>query len=164
MMHMIKQYLAHPVLVLLLRVVLGSVFVISGLDKIADINAFIHAIINYQLIGNAVATLVATILPWLEILCGLGLILGIYPRTSSFIMTLLLIVFTILVGSAMIRGLDISCGCFTQDPFANKIGWQKIAENIGLIIVGIFLVSVKNWTLVFENSRFLKKQSHVHHS
>jgi uncharacterized membrane protein YphA (DoxX/SURF4 family) len=143
---------------LLLRVFLGSVFVISGLDKIADMSVFIHAVINYQFIGTGIATLVATILPWLEILCGLGLILGIYPRTSSFIITLLLIIFTVLVGSAMIRGLDIGCGCFTQDLSANKIGWQKIAENIGMIIAGIYLASIRNWKFVFENSNILKQR------
>jgi uncharacterized membrane protein YphA (DoxX/SURF4 family) len=157
MMYGIKQYLEHPVLVLLLRVLLGSVFVISGLDKIADMNVFVHAILHYQFVGTGVAMLVATILPWLEILCGLGLILGIYPRPSSFIITVLLLMFTVLVGSAMIRGLDISCGCFTQDPSANKIDWQKIAENVGMILIGIYLLSVKNWKFVLENNRRLIK-------
>lgn len=156
-MRILKFIFLHPLFILLLRVLLGSIFIISGLDKIADMNAFVHAILNYQIVGTGIATSVATILPWLEILCGIGLILGIYPRTSAFIITALLIIFTVLVSSAMIRGLDISCGCFTQDSSAAKIGWQKIFENLMMILMGINLAVIKDWKFVLENQRFLKK-------
>jgi hypothetical protein len=56
----------------------------------------------------------------------------------------MLVGFTILVFSALSRGLDISCGCFSQDPHVNKIGYQKIAENFGLIILSLWLLFVKN--------------------
>ena len=156
-MRILKFIFLHPLFIFLLRVLLGSIFIISGLDKIADMNAFVHAILNYQIVGTGIATSVATILPWLEILCGIGLILGIYPRTSAFIITALLIIFTVLVSSAMIRGLDISCGCFTQDSSAAKIGWQKIFENLMMILMGINLAVIKDWKFVLENQRFLKK-------
>ncbi len=156
-MRILKFIFLHPLFILLLRVLLGSIFIISGLDKIADMNAFVHAILNYQIVGTGIATSVATILPWLEILCGIGLILGIYPRTSAFMITALLIIFTVLVSSAMIRGLDISCGCFTQDSSAAKIGWQKIFENLMMILMGINLAVIKDWKFVLENQRFLKK-------
>jgi hypothetical protein len=51
--------------------------------------------------------------------------------------------FTILIVSALIRGLDISCGCFTQDPNAEKIGYRKILENVGFILMGVYLVFAK---------------------
>jgi uncharacterized membrane protein YphA (DoxX/SURF4 family) len=156
-----KFIFSHPLFILLLRVLLGSIFIISGLDKIADMNAFIHSIANYQLVGTEIATLVATILPWLEILCGLGLILGIYPRASAFIITFMLIIFTVLVGSAMIRGLDISCGCFSQDSSVAKIGWTKIVENLAMILIGIYLASIKDWNFVLEHIGFLNKKSNA---
>jgi len=158
-MQFLKQFIAHPVVVLLLRLVLGSVFIISGLDKVADLNTFMHAILNYQIIDSGIAAVVATVLPWLEILCGLGVILGIYPRASSVIITLLLAVFTLLVGTAMLRGLDISCGCFTQDPSAHRVGWQKIAENIGMMLAGIYLASARNWKFILEHSTLISNHS-----
>jgi putative oxidoreductase len=131
---------AHPIVILLARILLGGLFILASLDKIADPNAFATSILNYKVIGETLAMTAATILPLFELACGLLLILGIYPRTSALLITGLLAIFTVLVISAMARGLDISCGCFTQDPNASKIGYQKIFENTGMILVGIFLV------------------------
>ena len=122
-----KSILTNPILILLVRISLGGIFVISSLDKLADPGAFTLSILNYKVIGYTLAALTATILPSLELLCGLSLILGLYPRTSALLITLMLIVFTILVISALLRGLDISCGCFSQDPGVSKIGYGKIS-------------------------------------
>jgi uncharacterized membrane protein YphA (DoxX/SURF4 family) len=148
-----KGFLSNTVLILLVRVLLGSLFVIASLDKIADVHAFASSILNYKIIDEPVATLVATILPWLELMCGLGLITGIYPKTSALLVTAMLVAFTALVASAMLRGLDISCGCFTQDPSADKIGWLKIFENCGMILLGVYLILAKDrniaWSHIF---------------
>jgi uncharacterized membrane protein YphA (DoxX/SURF4 family) len=148
-----KGFLSNTVLILLVRVLLGSLFVIASLDKIADVHAFASSILNYKIIDEPVATLVATILPWLELMCGLGLIIGIYPKTSALLVTAMLVAFTALVASAMLRGLDISCGCFTQDPSADKIGWLKIFENCGMILLGVYLILAKDrniaWSHIF---------------
>jgi hypothetical protein len=61
----------------------------------------------------------------------------------------MLFVFTILIIVAMLRGLDISCGCFTQDPSADKIGYKKILENIGMILLGIYLIFVPKYGFSF---------------
>jgi uncharacterized membrane protein YphA (DoxX/SURF4 family) len=140
-----KSILTNPILILLIRVALGGIFVISSLDKFADPGAFTISILNYKVVGYTLATLTATILPALELLCGLSLILGTYPRASALLITFMLVVFTILVISALLRGLDISCGCFSQDASASKIGYSKILENIGMIIMGVWLLCVHNY-------------------
>jgi uncharacterized membrane protein YphA (DoxX/SURF4 family) len=140
-----KSIFTNTILILLVRVTLGGLFVISSLDKLADPGAFTASILNYKIVGSLLATMTATILPSLELLCGLSLILGLYPRTSALIITILLVGFTILIISALMRGLDISCGCFTQDPNANKIGYVKILENIGMVILGVWLLLVQNY-------------------
>jgi uncharacterized membrane protein YphA (DoxX/SURF4 family) len=99
---------------------------------------------------------IATILPSLELLCGLSLILGLYPRTSALLITLMLIGFTILIISALLRGLDISCGCFTQDPNASKIGYIKILENAGMIMLGVLLLFIQNYGITI--TQFFSKQ------
>jgi len=125
--------------------VLGAVFLVASIDKILDTNGFITSILNYKVIGSTFATLTATFLPWLELFCGVCLILGIYPRASSILISIMLFAFTILVASALIRGLDISCGCFSQDPSAEKIGYQKIAENLILLALGLYLIVTKDY-------------------
>jgi len=140
-----KSILTNTILILLVRIFLGGLFIIASLDKIADPAAFATSILNYKIVGPLLAMVIATILPSLELLCGLSLILGLYPRTSAILITLMLVGFTILIISALVRGLDISCGCFTQDPNASKIGYFKILENIGMIMLGILLLFVQNY-------------------
>ena len=127
--------LKNALFLLILRLLIGGIFTVAGLEKIGSIAAFEQAILHYQLSGPAISTLIAMTLPWLEIVCGLGLILGIFSRSSAFVLTALLICFTAAVFSAMARGLDISCGCFSQDPNTEKIGWLKIIENCVLLLL-----------------------------
>lgn len=120
------------------RVFLGFVFVVASIEKAADPNAFAVSIGYYKLVGPTVALIIATILPWIELLCGLFLIFGMMPRGSSLLTFLMLFVFTAGVVSGILRGLDISCGCFTRDPGVGKIGWMKVLENCGLILLSLF--------------------------
>jgi putative oxidoreductase len=154
-----KSILTNPILILLIRVSLGGIFVISSLDKITDPGAFTVSILNYKIVGYTLAAITATILPSLELLCGLSLILGLYPRSSALLITSMLIVFTILVISALMRGLDISCGCFSQDPGVSKIGYGKILENIGMIIMGVWLSCVHNYGITL--AQFLPQKKNA---
>lgn len=126
-------------LLLLLRLILGCALVFASVGKIADPSAFATSILHYKVVSGTLALLIATVLPWLELLCGLGLIAGIFLQGSALLAGILMAGFTFLVGSALARGLDISCGCFTQDPIAAKIGWWKIPENLGLTAAALVL-------------------------
>lgn len=134
-----KSLLANDYLSVAARIFIGFLFIFASVDKVASPETFAASISNYKLVSPFLATFFATFLPWVELLCGLAIVFGISLRGSSFLLTSLLIVFTAAVLSALVRGLDISCGCFTQDPGAGKIGWTKILENLGLIAVTSFL-------------------------
>jgi putative oxidoreductase len=150
--------LASDALTMLARAVLGLLFVAASIDKIADPAAFAASIGNYKIVSHALALALATLLPWIELLCGLGLLAGVVRRGSSLLLFCLMVMFTIAVSSAIVRGLDISCGCFTQDPAAGKIGLTKIVENVLLIfgLVLLFFSTSEKFTLGrYLASRFL---------
>ncbi len=152
-----KPLLSNDYLSIAARIVVGFLFIFASVDKVASPDAFAASISNYKLFSPFIATFVATFLPWVELLCGLAIVFGVFLRGSSFLLTSLLIVFTAAVLSALVRGLDISCGCFTQDPEAGKIGWTKILENLGLIVLTSFLfysTSVK-----FNLGEYLKRRT-----
>ncbi|MGA3243005.1 MAG: MauE/DoxX family redox-associated membrane protein [Bacteroidota bacterium] len=134
-----KNLLDNPYLALLVRVFVGLLFVVSSLEKIVDPAAFAQSIANYKMVPEWLVSLAATILPWLELLCGFSVLFGALTRGSSFLLSAMLVVFTLAVIVALARGLDISCGCFTQDPTAGKIGWLKILQNATLIVLTLFL-------------------------
>lgn len=123
----------------LLRITLGVVFVYASIEKLADPSAFATSISAYKVLAGTSALVVATILPWVELLCGAGLLFGVYVKGSSTIALVLLLGFTAAVLSALVRGLDIACGCYTQDPSARHIGYWKVGENAVLLVVA-FLV------------------------
>ena len=154
-----KSILTNTILILLVRVFLGGLFIVASLDKIADPAAFATSILNYKIVGPTLAMVIATILPSLELLCGLSLILGLYPRTSAILITLMLAGFTLLIISALLRGLDISCGCFTQDPNVSKIGYIKILENVGMIMLGVLLLFVQNYGITL--AQFFPQQKNA---
>ena len=77
----------------------------------------------------------AMTLPWIEIVAALALILHIRARPAAVLSTALLVVFTIAVGVAYLRGLDIDCGCFGTADGA-QVGLRKLLENAGMIAVG----------------------------
>lgn len=134
-----KNFRSSEYNVLTARVFLGALFVIASIDKIADPAAFAQSILNYRILAGPSVTFLATIIPWLELLSGLCLLAGVLLRGSSLLIGALLVIFTGSVISALVRGLDISCGCFTQDPGTADIGWFKIVENIVLTGVSVFL-------------------------
>ena len=102
----------HRWLLLLFRVIVGGVFIWAGALKIADPLGFAQSIKNYQVVPHTLAFLIAVVLPWVEVLSGAFLIIGVFKRSSALIISLLLAGFIALVALALARGIDTSCGCF----------------------------------------------------
>jgi uncharacterized membrane protein YphA (DoxX/SURF4 family) len=146
-----KTLLVNEYFVLVLRIVLGLAFITASIEKIADPTAFANSIGNYKLISPSVALIAASFLPWIELLSGLALLFGLFTRGSSFLIFIMLVVFTGGVISAVLRGLDISCGCFTQDPSVGKVGWLKVGENLAMILGSLFLFLSTNTRFSVEH-------------
>lgn len=151
----------HPVIILAARLVLGSVFVIAGVEKIVNPNAFAKAINNYQMVPFATLNIMALVLPWLEVLTGVFLIFGIRLRASSALVGAMLVVFLIAIGSAMARGLSIECGCYSQGGGGEIVGWKKVFEDVALLLlaVQIFWAATKNDILPFSFESMHQPQS-----
>jgi uncharacterized membrane protein YphA (DoxX/SURF4 family) len=113
------KWLTHANTALIARIVLGCVFIYASLDKIRHPELFAEAVYNYQLSPEVAVNLVALWLPWLELLCGGLLVLGVWVGGSSLIISTLMLVFLAALGINLARGLDVHCGCFTtqgSDP------------------------------------------------
>ena len=122
-----------------LRIGLGIVFVWASWDKILAPAQFAVIIDNYRLLPPAFVNSVAVFLPWLELICGLALIGGVYVRGSLLIINLMLIVFTIALAANALRGIDIDCGCFSVSTSTKGRIMTDIARDIGLMAVGFWL-------------------------
>lgn len=145
-----KKILSSEYNLLTARVFLGVLLTVISIDKIADPAAFAQSISAYRIITGTPALVLATILPWMELLCGLTLTAGILVRGSALLTGSLLIVFTLAVVTALVRGLDISCGCFAQTGSADRLTWYKLVENAVLIAISAYLFFSRHHRFTIE--------------
>ncbi len=96
----------------IVALIIGGIFIYAGVIKALDPIAFANDIDNYKILPWPLAVRLAFYLPWLEMLCGLALILRFFCRGGLFILTGLTFVFIAASVIAKVRGLDITCGCF----------------------------------------------------
>jgi len=124
-------------LIVTTRIILGAVFLWASFGKILEPGDFARSISNYHIVPFGIENIVALILPWLELLIGMGLILGIMVDGSVQISAILLIMFILMIGQAMLRGFNIECGCGLKE--GEMIGLNKILENI-VFLGGAYIV------------------------
>lgn len=97
------------------RVGVSGTFIYAALGKIARPDEFYASISNYQILNDALSLAAAYFLPSLELLCAAMFLTKRFLFSSGIIMSALLAVFMSAIASADLRGLDISCGCFSGE-------------------------------------------------
>lgn len=135
-----KKLFENKYVTIAARIILGAVFMYASFDKMAHPEAFANIIDNYHLLPYQLVNGLAIFLPWLELITGLLLITGTWVRASLMIYTALLVVFIIALSQALLRGLDISCGCFSVNPSSTSEVWLRIIEDIILLAVSILML------------------------
>jgi len=131
-----RQWNQDGPLYLVARLVLGAVFIYASIDKIAHPEAFAKDVYNYQILPDALINLTAIGLPWLELVIGIFLLIGLFREGSVSIVTLLLIVFFSAVVFNLARGLDIHCGCFhtsAQGTDGAPMAWYVLRDGLFLL-------------------------------
>ncbi|MCP4368872.1 MAG: DoxX family membrane protein [Deltaproteobacteria bacterium] len=96
-----------------IRWLFGITFIYASYHKIVDPAHFAKIIYGYYLFPEFIINLTAIVLPYLELLCGIALILGIYPRSAMFILESMLFAFIVALSINLIRGHNFDCGCFS---------------------------------------------------
>jgi uncharacterized membrane protein YphA (DoxX/SURF4 family) len=115
----VVSLLTHPNIALAARVLLGCIFIAASIDKAIHPEPFARAVYNYRLLPDAAVNVVALWLPWLELVGGVLLVIGVWVRGSIVVLIGLLVVFLGALGFNLARGLDVACGCFStrsRDP------------------------------------------------
>jgi uncharacterized membrane protein YphA (DoxX/SURF4 family) len=129
-----------PLLTLLFRFFLGFIFVYAGCVKITEPHGFAQALYNYHILPGWLINPVAIILPWAEVVAGGSLLLGIWTLGGGVVATALLAIFALALGINLVRGVNISCGCFSTASTASPITWFHLAGNLILSGMGLSIV------------------------
>jgi len=152
----VSEALRSPRLHLVVRLLLGLLFIYASLDKIADPPAFARIVYQWQTLGPVPSNLVAVTLPWIELLAGLVLLVGAWKREAAAVVAVMLIVFIAAAVWVLARGIDVdNCGCAsvavasaastapTWPPdWMRGVGWYLITRNLVLLAGALLLIFV----------------------
>ena len=133
---------ALTILAIGMRVVLGCVFIYASWHKVLAPADFSRNIANYQILPQVLVNPMALLLPWLELVCGVSLLIGLLVRGSALIVGGLLITFIAALAVSLFRGLDIHCGCFATYAQA----WSNMYIDITLDVI---LLSMATFILIY---------------
>lgn len=132
----------------LARIILGLIFVYSGVVKIAEAQLFVMAVENYRLLPDFLAPFMAVILPWVELVAGVILLGGVRALPAVTLINLMLLVFIAALSISYARGLNIDCGCFNVNITDSKHSlleaiWRDLAFLTLGVWITIYLVPAK---------------------
>lgn len=104
----------RAIITLAARLLVGAVLVYAGASKAAaPAEEFALVIGAYDVVPSSVALPVAGLLPWIELLVGWALLLGVEARAASASAGVMTGIFLAAIGSVLVRGIPIpNCGCF----------------------------------------------------
>lgn len=134
---LIRLAATSPWLALAFRLYLGGLFVYASIYKINYPAEFAGTIASYEIVPYFLVGPMAVMLPWVELISGTLLILGIRPRAAILVIGGLLALFTLAIAVTLIRGVPIGCGCFhtIEDPISlatlfRDLFWLAMAAQV----------------------------------
>ncbi len=96
----------------IMSVALGGLFIYAGWTKSFGPQAFADSIASFKILPVELIVPTALSIPPLEILAGLLVLAGWHRRAGLLAIAMATAVYCLAIGSAMVRGLDVNCGCF----------------------------------------------------
>ena len=118
------------------RVALGALFIWAAVTKLPDMAAFAQDVANYRVVPAALVPFVASAVVGIELLAGLALMAGVMTRPAATVIAGLLAVFTLFLTQALLRGIDLRCGCFGGDEPAS---WWTVARDLAMLAAAVAL-------------------------
>ena len=144
-----------PLLALICRLALAIIFFYAGIEKIINPGDIAVAIYNYQLLPDFAINVSAIFFPWLEVLIAISLVVGIFKRGAALLSSLLFMTFASVFTINLMRGLDISCGCFGAS--SGNINWFYLVRDLSLFCMSVFvLIYDRGWRYLFSFQDYKK--------
>ena len=144
-----KKILNNRWIELAARWILGATFIYASYSKILAPAVFAKIIFGYALFPADLINLAAIILPFVELVVGLALIIGLYPRSVALVINVMLLAFIVSLSINIIRGHEFDCGCFAinSDELSTFSG--------GLLIRDFFYLALGVHIFFFRKPRSL---------
>lgn len=140
--HRINQLTNMKAITQVIRVLVGVLFIISGLIKANDTIGFGYKLIEYfELFGmdafTGYATAIAMFICIFEIMVGVTLLVGAFTRLTMWLLLLMIIFFTLLTGYSAISGKITDCGCFGDAIKLKPV--ESFIKDVVLLVLILWL-------------------------
>ncbi len=122
-----------------MRLLLGVVFITASIDKIAHPAEFAEIVQNYQILPDYMVNITSIVLPWLEALLGVLILFGLWLPGATALASLLLVVFLAALSSAVARGIDINCGCFSTNAAGPAHTFWYLPRDLLFLLVAAYV-------------------------
>lgn len=129
------------VLLVIIRILLGGIFLISAASKIISPKLFVYNVKQYDILPPSIATMFGWSLPFLELLVGISFLLGFYSYWGAVLTIVMLISFLIAQVIVIARHQNLSCSCFGL-LYREKIGLSTVCRDIILIIMATYIAII----------------------
>lgn len=135
---------------LIIRLLMGTIFIVSGFTKLLALDKFIITLYQFQLIPNYFIPYFGIFFPIIEFIFGFFLLLGFYVRKVAIGLQFLIITFIFAISVNLIRGNIIECGCF-GNIIVEQIGYKVLARDILFFCLLIVISKQKEFLFALQN-------------
>ena len=128
-MQLLRRAVFQVILFLIVAVV-SITFIISSFLHLQNPYQFFVTILRYDLVDNSFAMPLAVLLPAVQLVTGIWLLMRRHLIVPALLSTLFCATFCLLHIVTILRGLDISCGCF--GTFSEVVTWKTVVRDFCL--------------------------------
>ncbi len=124
------------------RLYVGAVFLLACYHKILDPAVFAVDVATYQFLPLSTINFFALTVPWMELVVGVMLVVGLRVRPAALIVAGLMASFMIALGWALHLGLDMSCGCFASQAATEEdaISWHTLIRDSVWLLLALYIL------------------------
>jgi len=153
-----KKFITSKYLSLALRMFIGGMFIVAAMSKFIYPAEFAENLASYRIVPFWAVNVIAVIMPWLELICGLFLIIGLMTRAVAAMLASFLLGFTVFIAVNVVRGAAISCGCF--DSVGAEVSWYKVMTDFFLTLLAVQIFFYDRLFQIRRQRLVLKKKTH----
>ena len=140
----------------MIRLGLGAMFIYSAWSKLQDPRVFQTMVDNYRLLPACMTALFSVTMSMAELLVGAMFLFTKWTREAAFATVVMLAMFLVALAQALIRDLDISCGCFGDAEHGASVVLSALVRDVLLVMPTVWLMikGQRRWIADFRWTRY----------
>ncbi len=153
-----KAIWQNPYTAVVFRLVLGVSFIMASMSKIPYPAEFSENVAGFQMVPFLGVNFWSLVMPWMELIAGLFLILGIRTRAASSIIGGLLLLFIVGLTINLVKDAPINCGCF--ESVGEPIGWELVIRDVVMLVMAMQII-LYDRLFIFDRGGFIWRERKI---